>query len=60
MKKFEQVDTHNQLVELDGRYKDYMTKVTNGMRYSIVFYKMYDRRYKIQPYFTVIKTYTLL
>ena len=36
--KYEDVDTHNTLVQFDGRYKHYVTKVTHGMRYSIVFF----------------------
>ena len=59
-KKFEQVDTYNKIVQLDGRYKHYVTNVTRGFRYSIVVYKMFDRRYKEQPYFTGVKIYNLV
>ena len=58
-KTFKHVETKNHIVQFDGRFKHYVTKVTNGLRYSIVFYKMFDRRYKEQPYFTGVKTYQL-
>ena len=58
--EFEVVDTYNQIVQLDGRYKHYVTNVTNGLRFSIVVYKMFDRRYKEQPYFTGVKIYKLI
>ena len=40
--EFEVVDTYNQIVQLDGRYKHYVINVTNGLRFSIVVYKMFD------------------
>ena len=43
-KTFKHVKTRNHIVQFDGRFKHYVTKVTNGLRYSIVFYKMFDRR----------------
>ena len=60
MNKFEHIETYNQIVQFDGRYKHYVTNVTNGIRYSIVFYKMFDRRYKEQNYFTGVKIYQLI
>ena len=58
-KTFKHVETKNHIVQFDGRFKHYVTKVTNGLRHSIVFYKMFDRRYNEQPYFTGVKTYQL-
>ena len=46
------------MVQFDGRKKHFVTKVTEGERYSIVFFKSYDERYDYQPIFTGIKTYT--
>ena len=50
--------TNRNIVQFDGRKKHYVTDVTEGKRYSIVFYKSYDRRYDSQPIFTGVKTYT--
>ena len=58
-KKFKYIDTLNKIVHLDGRLKHFVTKVKSGRRYSIIFYKMFDRRYKKQPIFNGIETYDL-
>ena len=50
--------TNRIFVQFDGRKEHYITAVTEGNRYSIVFYKSYDRRYDVQPIFTGVKTYT--
>ena len=52
-------NTYNQIVQFDGRKKHYVTKVTEGIRFSVVFYKMFDRRYDSQPHFTGTKTQKL-
>ena len=57
--RFEKVNTYNKLVQLDGRIKHYVSNVTDGYRFSVIYYKMYDRRFKEQPYFTGTKTYDL-
>ena len=56
-KKFQYVYTYNKIVQLDGRLKHCVTKVKHGKRYSVIFYKMVDRRYENQPIFNGIKTY---
>ena len=35
--KYESFDTCGKIVQFDGRFKHYVTKVTSGHRYSIVF-----------------------
>lgn len=54
---FESFDTCDKIIQFDGRFKHYVTKITSGFCYSIVFYKMFDRRYKEQPIFSGIKIY---
>ena len=51
------VDTKNAIVQFDGRNRHYVSKILNGLRYSVVYYKKFDRRYNEQPIFTGIKTY---
>ena len=46
------------MVQFDGRKKHFVTKVTEGERYYIVFFKSYDESYDYQSIFTGIKTYT--
>ena len=58
-KKFQIVDTYNKIVQIDGRLKHCVTKVKSGKRYSVIFYKMFDRRYKNKPIFNGIKSYDL-
>ena len=52
------VDTNNVIIQFDGRNKHYVSNIQNGLRYSVVYYKKFDRRYNEQPIFTRIKTYT--
>ena len=54
---FERIETMNNIVQFDGRKKHYVTKVKHGVRYSLVFYKSYDRRYKEQPIYNGVKLY---
>ena len=49
---------NRKMVQFDGRKDHFVTKVTEGERYSIVFYKSYDTHYDYQPIFTGVKTYT--
>ena len=52
------LNNNRKMVQFDGRKDHLVTKVTEGERYSIVFYKSYDMRYDYQPIFIGIKTYT--
>ena len=56
-KTYMNVDTKNAIVQFDGRNRHYVSKILNGLRYSVVYYKKFDRRYNEQPIFTGIKTY---
>ena len=44
---------NRKMVQFDGRKDHFVTKVTEGERYSVVFYKSYDTRYDYQPIFQV-------
>ena len=57
--RLEHVITYNKLVQLDGRIENYVSNIIDGFRFSVTYYKMYDRQYKEQPYFTGRKTYDL-
>ena len=46
------------MIQFDGRKTHYVTDVTEGNRYSVVFYKSHDRRHNSQPVFTGVKKYT--
>ena len=43
------------MVQFDGRKAHYVKNITEGNRYSVVFYKLFDRRYDSQPVFTGVK-----
>ena len=43
--------TNREMVWFDDRKDHFVTKVTEGERYSIIFYKSYDTRYDYQPTF---------
>ena len=49
--------SNRKIVQFDCRNDHFVTKVTEGESYSIVFYKLYDTRYDYQPIFTGVKTY---
>ena len=52
------IDTNDAVIQFDGRNKHYVSNIQNGLRYSVVYYEKFDRRYNEQPIFTGIKTYT--
>ena len=43
-KSYDAVLTDGSLLEFDGRKRHYVSPVTDGERYSLIFFKMYDRR----------------
>ena len=49
---------NKKMVQFDDRKDHFVTKLTEGGRYSIVFYESYDTSYDYQLIFTGVKAYT--
>lgn len=43
-KRFQAKETKNKLALINGNFEHYVSLITSGLRYSIVFFKQYDRR----------------
>ena len=57
-KEYVSLINNRKMVKFDGRMDHFVTNVTEGERYSIIFYKSYDIRYDSQTIFTGVKTHT--
>ena len=58
MNNYTPIINKRKMVQFDGRKDHFVTKVTEGERYFIVFFKSYDIRYDFQPIFTGTKMCT--
>ena len=58
LNKYEKLDNHQRMVQFDGRNYHYVSNVTKGERYSIVYFKKFDRRFKMKAFYPINTVYT--
>ena len=58
-KIYEIFDTYKKLIQFDGRNKHFISNVSDGERYSIVWYKSFDRRYITQPILNGVRIFLI-
>ena len=58
LNKYEKLDNHQRMVQFDGRNYHYVSNVTKGERYSIVYFKKFDRRFKMKAFCPINTVYT--
>ena len=55
--RYEILDNHKRMIQFDGRNYHYVSNVIEGERYSVVYFKKFDRRFQMKAFSPVYEVY---
>ena len=57
LNRYEKLDNHQRMIQFDGRNYHYVSNVIEGERYSVVYFKKFDRRFQMKAFSPVYEVY---